>query len=172
MIWRTRKDKIYLDTSVMSHLSHEDVPGKMADTLSFWEDVEAGMYDVVISEATLAELRRCDEPKRSALLDAVKAIGHTFLPRSEEAEALAAAYVREGVLTIRHKVDALHIALAVVSGCDIIVSWNFKHMVRMRTIQSVRAVNAKEGWHKTIDIVSPTMMLKGGEGHEGTDRQP
>ncbi|MBQ7264365.1 MAG: PIN domain-containing protein [Synergistaceae bacterium] len=172
MIWRTRKDKIYLDTSVMSHLFHEDVPGKMGDTLSFWEDVEAGMYDVVISEATLAELEDCREPKRSALIDAVKAIGHTFLPRSEEAEALADAYVREGVLTSRHRDDLMHIALAVVSGCDIIVSWNFKHMVHVRTIQSVRAVNAQEGWFKSIDIVSPTMMLKGGEGHEGTDRQP
>lgn len=43
---------------------------------------------------------------------------------------------------------------------DVIVSWNFKHMVRMKTILGVRAVNAEMGYFKLIEIVSPTTMLR------------
>ena len=48
---------------------------------------------------------------------------------------------------------------ATISGCDVIVSWNFKHMVRMATIQKVRTINARNGYFKLLDIVSPTVML-------------
>jgi len=39
-----KKLKIYLDTSVISHLQHEDVPEKMKDTLLFWEELKTGKY--------------------------------------------------------------------------------------------------------------------------------
>ena len=168
------KQRIYVDTSVISHLLHEDAPEKMRDTISFWADIQAGRYDVAISHLTLAELRRCHEPKRSEMFERVEAISYTFLPKSEESETLANAYVREGALTSRHKVDCVHIALAVTSGCDIIVSWNFKHMVRMSTIRKVRTVNVQNGYFKMIDIVSPTTMLLGGgdDDDEGAGGQP
>jgi len=44
-----KKLKIYLDTSVISHLQHEDTPGKMRDTLLFWDELKTGKYEVVIS---------------------------------------------------------------------------------------------------------------------------
>jgi len=44
----TNKVKIYLDTSVISHLQATDTPEKMADTLLLWEDIKAGIYEVVI----------------------------------------------------------------------------------------------------------------------------
>jgi len=53
----------------------------------------------------------------------------------------------------------LHIAYAVVYNCDVIVSWNFKHMVNFRTIDRVRIVNAINRYRE-IAICSPTMMLK------------
>jgi predicted nucleic acid-binding protein len=49
-----KKLKIYLDTSVISHLQHEDVPEKMKETLLFWEELKTGKYDVVTSD-----LRAC-----------------------------------------------------------------------------------------------------------------
>ena len=51
------QQKIYLDTSVISHLQHEDVPEKMQDTLLFWRMLESGSYEVTISDITLMELR-------------------------------------------------------------------------------------------------------------------
>jgi predicted nucleic acid-binding protein len=62
-----KKLKIYLDTSVISHLDAPDVPDKMADTLKLWEYIKAGVYDVVISDVVTDELAKCAEPKRSKL---------------------------------------------------------------------------------------------------------
>ena len=58
--------------------------------------------------------------------------------------------------------DCLHIATAVVNDCDLIVSWNFKHLVNYKTISKVRVVNAINRY-KEIGIVSPTMLVEGEE---------
>lgn len=156
---RMNQQKIYLDTSVISHLQHEDVPEKMQDTLVFWQMLEAGSYEVVISDITLMELKQCVEPKRSELLGYLGTINYALLPQTDEVDALAEAYVENGILTRKSMGDCQHIAFATTSGCDVIVSWNFKHMVRMTTIQKVRTINAMKGYFKLLDIVSPTVML-------------
>ncbi len=50
------KLKVYLDTSVISHLLQEDAPEKMADTLKLWEMFKDGKYDVYLSTVTLEEV--------------------------------------------------------------------------------------------------------------------
>ena len=57
-----RKLKVYLDTSVISHLMQEDVPDKMEDTRELWEMFKAGKYDVYLSTVTLEEISGCPEP--------------------------------------------------------------------------------------------------------------
>ena len=155
------KQKIYIDTSIISHLRHEDAPEKMQETIAFWEEIKAGKYEIVISPFTLLELQRCPEPKQTELLELLESIRYTLLPETDEVRSLVKAYLEEGVLTPRNEGDLLHIAFAVMSGCDAIASWNFKHMVRMTTIQRVRAVNAQRGYSKLLDIVSPTMLIGG-----------
>ena len=54
-----KKLKIYLDTSVISHLQADDVPGKMVKTLEFWEYIERGEYSVFISDLVVAEIEEC-----------------------------------------------------------------------------------------------------------------
>ena len=54
-----RKLKVYLDTSVISHLLQEDVPEKMADTRQLWEMFKDGKYDVYLSTVTLREIEKC-----------------------------------------------------------------------------------------------------------------
>ena len=57
-----RKLKVYLDTSVISHLMQEDVPEKMAHTRKLWEIFQKGVYDVCLSSVTLKEISDCPEP--------------------------------------------------------------------------------------------------------------
>lgn len=119
---------------MISHLQHEDVPEKMQDTLLFWQILESGRYEVVISDITLMELKQCFEPKRSELLGYLGTINYALLPQTDEVDALAEAYVKNGVLSRKNMEDCQHIAFATTSGCGVVVSWNFKHMVRMTTI--------------------------------------
>ena len=153
------KLRIYLDTSVISHLLHDDAPNKMKDTVAFWNDILAGRYEVIISEITMNELDRCGEPKRTEMFNRLKEVDYTFFPRTDEAETLADAYIEGGVLTQKNKNDCRHIATAVVCGCNVIVSWNFKHMVRITTIMGIRPINAAHGYLNSLEIVTPTTML-------------
>jgi hypothetical protein len=56
----------------------------------------------------------------------------------------------------------MHIGTAVASQCAYIVSWNFKHMVNVKTIKGVRAITNLYGYNN-IDIVQPTMLVEKGD---------
>ncbi|GHS93216.1 hypothetical protein AGMMS50276_03050 [Synergistales bacterium] len=154
-----KKLKIYLDTSVISHLQHEDAPEKTKDTLLFWDELKTGKYEVVISDLTLGEIQKCPQPKQTDMLNYLEEIDHEVLLNSGEVRALAEDYIANGVLTRKNRGDCIHMAFATISDCDVIVSWNFRHMVRFKTIQGIRLVNAKNGYSKVMDIIQPTMML-------------
>jgi predicted nucleic acid-binding protein len=154
-----KKLKIYLDTSVISHIQHEDTPEKMKDTLLFWDELKTGKYEVVISDLTLGEIQKCPQPKQTDMLNYLEEIDHEILLNSDEVRALAEDYIANGVLTRKNRGDCIHMAFATISDCDVIVSWNFKHMVRFKTIQGMRLVNAKNGYFKVMDIIQPTMIL-------------
>ena len=157
-----RKLKVYLDTSVISHLMQEDAPEKMADTLALWTQFEAGKYDICLSQLTLDEVGECHEPKRTMLYEYLSKIAYTKLEITDEVLRFANHIVGMGILTPKSIDDCQHIATAVVHGCDCIISWNFKHIVNIKTIKGVRAITHLESY-KDIDIMNPSVLLGGGE---------
>ena len=78
---------------------------------------------------------------------------------SEEALELRLNYIKSGVVTESSLDDALHVAVATVSGCDLIVSWNFKHIVHFEKIPKYNAVNRLNG-HNHIGIYSPLEVIQ------------
>ena len=54
--------------------------------------------------------------------------------------------------------DALLIATAAVGNLELLVSWNFKHMVNLKVVSKVNAINALSNY-PSIDIVSPKELL-------------
>lgn len=157
-----KKLKIYIETSVISHMQAEDVPEKMEITLKFWEDLKTGLYDVVLSEAVVIELSKCYEPKRSVLQQYLNQIKYELVEIDDEADHLASRYIDEGVVPAKCYEDALHIALASISGCKVILSWNFKHIVRVKTVLGANGINKLEGYGE-IEIASPESMLEEGD---------
>jgi len=154
-----KKTKIYLDTSVISHLDAPETPEKMEDTLRLWEKIQAGAYDVVLSEVVFDEIESCSEPKRSYLKASLQEIQYQQAQSSNDTVALASKFVDFGILRQKSFDDCRHIAAALLSGCDIIVSWNFKHIVNARTIKGARAI-ATLGGYKDIILLSPTMLVE------------
>ena len=157
-----RKIKVYLDTSVISYLQQEDSPERMKDTLALWEQFESGKFDVYLSQVTLDEVGECREPKRTLLFKYISRINYTKLEITTETIKLANQIIKMGILTPKSFDDCQHIATAVVYGCDCIISWNFKHIVNIKTIRGVRAITNLEGY-KSIDIMNPSVLLGGDE---------
>jgi hypothetical protein len=61
-----------------------------------------------------------------------------------EAESLAAESIRDGAVGKNQRADALHRAIATAARVDVLVSWNFKHIVNLRRIHAFNAVNVKQ----------------------------
>jgi hypothetical protein len=93
------------------------------------------------------------------MLEQMRLIEFQILSLTDEVAELANEYIKGGVLTEKSIDDCLHVAHAVVSNCDVIVSWNFKHLVNFKTIDKVRIVNAINRYRE-ISIISPTMLIE------------
>ena len=154
-----RKIRLYLDTSIISHLFADDTPEKMADTILLWRELVSGKYEIYISDIVANEVQQCPEPKRSHMLEKIRQIELILLHETNEVKELASEYIKSGVLKEISYDDCLHITFAVIHHCDAIVSWNFKHLVNFRTIDKVRIVNAVNRY-KEISIISPTMLIE------------
>jgi hypothetical protein len=72
----------------------------------------------------------------------------------KEAMDLAEAYIAAGVLTARMRADAQHIAMATVARVDVLVSWNFKHIVNLQRIHGYNSVNLRQGY-PMVEIRTP-----------------
>jgi len=160
-----RKAKVYLDTSVISHLDAMDAPEKMNDTVILWENLKTEKYQAVISDVTVAELTKCSEPKRSKLFEKLNELDYELCGENEETLTLADNYLSYGVLKSRSMDDLRHISVASVADCKYIVSWNFKHFVNVNTITRVQAANRMFGYNDII-IVPPSMLIEGNDDDE------
>ena len=150
--------KVYLDTSVISHLYQEDVPEKMTDTRQLWEMFREEKYDVYLSTVTLEEIEGCPEPKRSQLFDCLEQINYTLVQINSNVAEIAEHIIEMGILTKKSYDDCQHIGAAIISECDCIISWNFKHIVNIKTIRGIRAITNLKG-HKPIEILNPSVLL-------------
>ena len=62
--------------------------------------------------------------------------------------------ISERIIPVKHRDDTYHIATATVNNMDAILSWNFQHIVKMKTKREVVGINLIEGY-KPIDIYTP-----------------
>ncbi|MBT3190919.1 MAG: PIN domain-containing protein [Verrucomicrobia bacterium] len=145
------KLRLYLDTSVMSALLDDRHPDRMRETEQFWE--LAREYEFTTSDLAKEEiLSTPDVERRARMLKLTE--GLTIVTLDNEARMLADLYIDQDIFSPALLNDALHVAAAVVSRQDILVSWNFRHLVNRRRRALVNEVNIVHGY-PTIEIVSP-----------------
>ncbi|MHC6203474.1 PIN domain-containing protein [Breznakiellaceae bacterium SP9] len=156
------KLRLYLDTSVISYLDQRDLPEKMAETHKLWDKIKVGAFDIVISSVTTRELDNCDEKKRNIVYGYLNEIVFTVVSVNEKIMELAERIVDFSILKRKSFDDCQHIAAAIISECDMIVSWNFSHIVNVDTVRGVKAITAMGGY-KDILIYPPTILLEGEE---------
>lgn len=146
--------RIYTDTSVLGGCDDVEFREPSRRLVALFE---RGELTLVLSELTVRELESAPEAVRG-FLRRVSAAHVEALAMSPEAEELAAAYIADGTIAARMRADALHIALATVARVDVLVSWNFKHIVNLKRIRAYNAVNLKRG-HPLLENRSPREVL-------------
>ena len=145
-----RAIRVYVDNSVFGGAHDAEF---QIETRRFFDQVRQGLFVVIVSDLVMQELAPAPEPVRQVLAslpgDAVVEVS-----TEAEAQALANAYVQAGVLGAASHTDALHVALATVAGVDLLLSWNFRHIVNFNRIRGFNSVNVRLGY-RTLTILSP-----------------
>jgi hypothetical protein len=77
---------------------------------------------------------------------------------TEEMILLAEKYMEQKIVSENYRDDALHIAIATVSNVDVLVSWNFKHIVNLSKIKMFNSVNIREGYN-ALEIRTPQEVI-------------
>ena len=146
--------RIYTDTSVIGGCEDEEFA---EHSLRLMESFVRGERIHVLSSLTLQELAAAPVALRKRL--AVVPDAHIeALQLGVEAAELADAYLSAGVVPRGMRADAQHIAIATVARVDVLVSWNFKHVVNLQRIHGYNSVNLRQGY-PLIEIRTPREVL-------------
>jgi predicted nucleic acid-binding protein len=154
MSTRARHLRVYLDTSIFGGVF--DAEFARASRRLFAR-ISQGVFDPVISVIVAEEI--ADAPPRIQQLYRRVARTAELRPVDEAVLNLRDAYLEAGIVAEQWSADALHVAVATVSGCEMIVSWNFKHIVNFRRIPLYNAVNERLGYRR-IGIFTPQEVIE------------
>lgn len=149
-----KKLKLYFDTTIFNFAFADDAPQEKAVTLALIETVRNGKYDACLSDVVLREIGAASEEKARRLMALVNEMQPVELEFDEECRELAAEYIKRGIIPQKYEDDAFHIAIATVNNLDAVISWNFEHIVKLKTKREVTGTNLLLGY-KELDIYSP-----------------
>ncbi|PXF60895.1 MAG: PIN domain protein [Candidatus Methanogaster sp.] len=148
------KQRIYIDTSVIGGCEDYEFSKW---SIQLFEEFRQGLKTAVISNLTRRELERAPESVKKNLLS-LPDTDVENVSLTEEAESLAQNYIDDRVVGARHIADAQHIAIASVERVDVLVSWNFQHIVNLDRIHAFNSVNLKLGY-LMLEIRSPREVI-------------
>lgn len=146
--------RVYADTSVFGGAFDEEF---QTASRAFFDQVRSGRFKLITSALVQEEVEPAPSQVRelfNELLDIVDVV-----EISEAALSLKDMYVETGIVTPQWNDDALHVAIATVASCSLIVSWNFKHIVHFEKIPLYNAVNTLKGYGN-IGIFSPLEVIQ------------
>ena len=143
--------RVYLDTSVFSAYFDEAVSDRRTQTEDFWK--RRSEFELSTSVVAREELEQTPDPaRRLQLITLVD--GVTVHPVTDMMRSLAKSYIHSNIFTEVMYNDAVHVAAAVLTRQDVLLSWNFRHLVNRRRRAEINEVNVSLGL-PTIDIVAP-----------------
>lgn len=145
--------RVYADTSVFGGVFDDEFREASA---AFFELIRGRKFQLITSSVVLREIEPAPENVRQFFTEVIKYA--ELVEITESALQLRQAYIDSGVVTQHSALDALHVALASVARCAILVSWNFKHIVHFQKIPLYRAINVVKGYAQ-IDIYSPLEVI-------------
>jgi hypothetical protein len=146
--------RVYADTSVFGGCFDDEFK---TESVRFFDEVRQGQFVLVVSNVTLDELELAPEFVRGVLAG-LPSLQVEIVSTSPESDDLRDAYLEAAVVGPSSSNDAAHIAVATVSNVDMVVSWNFKHIVHFEKIGGYEGVNSLRGY-RSPRIYSPREVV-------------
>lgn len=152
------KLRVYVDTSVVGGYFDDEFS---EDTKPFFDRINRGEVIIVLSSLLEAELARAPKFVRD-LFESLQEECIERIEITEEARKLADTYIEAKVVGKTSKADCQHIAMATIAKVDVLVSWNFKHIVNLDKIRGYNGINYQQGY-AMIEIRTPKEIINYGE---------
>jgi len=149
-----KKLRVYVDTSVIGGCFDEEFE---YESNLLVEMAINGKAVLLISDELVAEMQYAPQEVQDKLF-ALPTECFERLETKDEAVELHNAYLKAKILGRASESDALHVANATVAKADMIVSWNFKHIVHYDKIRGFNSVNMREEYGM-IAIYSPKEVV-------------
>ncbi len=149
------KLSVYVETSVWSQALAEDAPEIRKATERFLAEARKGTYNLFVSDVVMEEIARASKETAERLRGLVTELDPVLLEFDEESFSLAREFLRVGAVPPSKVDDARHVALALTKSLDVLVSWNYRHLVNVRRRELFHQVGVGNGYYKRLQIVTP-----------------
>lgn len=166
-----KKLKLYLETTVWNFLFSDTEIEKRNWTCELFSDIRKEKYDISISDVVLEEIRRAQYHRRIQIENAMQTYSPIHLEINDECIELVKKYLTAQFIPSRYIDDMNHIAIASVHNIDVLLSWNLRHLVKLKTKRYVNSINMTEGY-KSMEILTPQEVVDNDPGTEGSERDP
>jgi predicted nucleic acid-binding protein len=153
--------RLYLDTNVYGS-AYRTTPPRHRPSLTLFQRIVDGRDQLVVSDLLELEILRSRAPKRVMQFYVTmrrRAEMLSFTSVSAQVGALALDYIASGATPPRKRTDALHVALATLGACDVLLSWDESDLVNMQRIVRYNQVNASHNL-PSIELMRPDTFLQ------------
>ena len=148
------KPRIYIDTSVIGGCYDDEFQESSKKLIDLFKSSTA---IALISELTKIELINAQK-RIQYIISQISLNNIEELQLTHESSTLAQHYINESVIGEANSIDAEHIAIATTNRADILVSWNFRHIVNLARIRGYNGVNLKWGY-PILEIRTPSEVI-------------
>ena len=152
--------KVYIETTIPSYLTARKTEDLIKSahqeiTREWWED-QRNNYELFASQFVIVEAQAGDPTMAKLRLEALDGI--ELLTVSEDALELGLTLIKKGPLPEKAQTDAFHIAVAVSTGMDYLLTWNCKHIANARMQNGIRTICSALGFTTPV-ICTPEELL-------------
>ena len=155
------KPSVYVETSVLSYLTARPsndlrAMAHQAATIEWW-DTQKTHYHLVASDLVIAEASRGNPEAAQRRLAAMSSF--QLLQISQDVQNLAQLLVVQHALPPKAEADAVHVALAAVSGVEYLLTWNCTHIANAHTRPKIEATCRSYGYEPPV-ICTPLELIE------------
>jgi hypothetical protein len=150
--------KLFLETTMFNFYFYGKGKEKQVYTERLFADIAAEKYKAYTSPDVINELEDDTVEKATAMKSLIGKYNIEILPTSAEIARLGALYIKKGIIPEKYEDDASHIAAATVHELDFVISYNYNHIVKLKTIIGTGLINRREGYQQVV-LSTPKEIL-------------
>lgn len=163
------KKRVYIETTIVSYLTAKPtrdliIAAHQEITREWWAQYRS-QFDVVVSQLVIDEAGDGDSSAAAKRLDVLK--GLSVVSVSLRATSLAKDFVSEGLIPEKAVIDALHLAVGVVHGVDVLLTWNCRHLANATMLGDIGQYVRSRGHEMPIVCTPEELMGEDGYRNEG-----